>query len=152
MKKLKRDKYEDENWFSNANAPRVKAFSRIIMIAGSGNAVNMLMLYLLRGDENPAFYGKVCLGMAFAGLLISWNRATSQHKSHRDTTGVIDAVGMLTFLTGFMAVECHELFLLIPLFIELMSVSGFMRVRYGRMVSTGLKSTKNNTYRDALRQ
>ena len=47
MKKLKRDKYEDENWFSNANAPRVKAFSRIIMIAGSGNAVNMLMLYLL---------------------------------------------------------------------------------------------------------
>ena len=119
VKKLKRDKYEAENWFSNANAPRVKAFSRIIMIAGSGNAVNMLMLYLLRGDENPAFYGKVCLGMAFAGLLISWNRATSQHKSHRDTTGVIDAVGMLTFLTGFMAVECHELYLLIPLFIEL---------------------------------
>jgi len=57
--------------------------------------------------------------MAFAGLLISWNRATSRHKSHRDTTGVIDAVGMLTFLTGFMAVECHELYLLIPLFIEL---------------------------------
>ena len=32
---------------------------------------------------------------------------------------MIDAVGMLTFLTGFMAVECHELYLLIPLFIEL---------------------------------
>ena len=44
VKRLKRDKYEDESWLSNANAPIAKAFSRIIMIAGCSAAL-CLALY-----------------------------------------------------------------------------------------------------------
>ena len=82
MKKLKRDKYEDENWFSNANAPRVKKLFRGLYDCRKRQRSEYAYALSFGGDENPAFYGKVCLGMAFAGLLISWNRATSRHKSH----------------------------------------------------------------------
>lgn len=119
MKRLKRDKYEDESWLSNANVPLAKAFSRIIMIAGCSAALNMFIFYFLRKAMDPTFDDGSCLILSIVGPGFAQIRATSWKKSDRDTVGIIDVVSILVILTVRIAVDYDAPYLYIPLVIEI---------------------------------